>query len=68
MIVVIADDITGAAEMGGIALRYGLKSMVANDVISDAKADVLIIGNEIDCHPLTGSYAEMIFVNFADAR
>lgn len=43
MIVVIADDITGAAEMGGIALRYGLKSIVANDVITNANAHVLII-------------------------
>jgi D-threonate/D-erythronate kinase len=43
MIVVIADDITGAAEMGGIALRYGLKSIIADDVIADVKADVLII-------------------------
>lgn len=43
MILVIADDITGAAEMGGIALRYGLKPIVANDVITNAKADVLII-------------------------
>jgi uncharacterized protein YgbK (DUF1537 family) len=43
MIIVIADDITGAAEMGGIALRYGLKSIVADNVVTDAKADVLII-------------------------
>lgn len=43
MIVVIADDITGAAEMGGIALRYGLKSVVANNIITNANADVLII-------------------------
>lgn len=41
MIVVIADDITGAAEMGGIALRYGLKTVVAEDV--NMKADVLVI-------------------------
>jgi len=43
MIVVIADDITGAAEMGGIALRYGLKSIMADDVSIDVKSDVLII-------------------------
>jgi uncharacterized protein YgbK (DUF1537 family) len=43
MIVVIADDITGAAEMGGIALRYGLKTVVAEDVDAHIKADVLII-------------------------
>jgi uncharacterized protein YgbK (DUF1537 family) len=43
MIVVIADDITGAAEMGGIALRYGLKTVVAEDVDAHIKADFLII-------------------------
>jgi uncharacterized protein YgbK (DUF1537 family) len=43
MIVVIADDITGAAEMGGIALRYGLKAIVAEDVDANMKADVLVI-------------------------
>lgn len=43
MIVVIADDITGAAEMGGIALRYGLKTIVAEDADATMKADVLVI-------------------------
>jgi uncharacterized protein YgbK (DUF1537 family) len=43
MIVVIADDITGAAEMGGIALRYGLKTVVAEDVDANIKTDVLVI-------------------------
>ncbi|MFL5811540.1 MAG: four-carbon acid sugar kinase family protein, partial [Flavisolibacter sp.] len=43
MVVVIADDITGAAEMAGIALRYGLKTIVAGDVVADAELEVLII-------------------------
>jgi uncharacterized protein YgbK (DUF1537 family) len=43
MIVVIADDITGAAEMGGVALRYGLKTIVSEDVDANVKADVFII-------------------------
>jgi uncharacterized protein YgbK (DUF1537 family) len=43
MIIVIADDITGAAEMGGIALRYGLKTIVAENVDTNVKADVFII-------------------------
>jgi len=43
MTIVIADDITGAAEMAGIALRYNLSAIVADDV-SDAKnTDVLIV-------------------------
>ncbi len=43
MIVVVADDITGAAEMGGIALRYGLSVIVADDLIESDKYDVVVI-------------------------
>ena len=43
MIVVIADDITGAAELGGVALRYGLRALLSNEVKPAAGTDVLII-------------------------
>ena len=43
MIVVIADDITGAAEMGGIAIRYGLNTIVADDLIESDKYEALVI-------------------------
>ena len=43
MIVVIADDITGAAELGGIALRFGLKVLLSNEASSSSKVDVLIL-------------------------
>src|SRR5687767_13628537 len=43
MIVVIADDITGAAELGGIALRYGLKVLLSDDVRTTENVDVLIL-------------------------
>jgi len=43
MIVVIADDITGAAEIGGIALRYGLSVVVSDEVNINNNADVLVI-------------------------
>lgn len=43
MIVVIADDITGAAELGGIALRFGLKVLLSNDIKPSADCDVLIV-------------------------
>jgi uncharacterized protein YgbK (DUF1537 family) len=42
MIVVIADDITGAAELGGIALRYGLSVCLSDDAMP-ANADVLVV-------------------------
>ena len=44
MIAVIADDFTGAAELAGISLRYGLKTAdrFANEVVA-SDADVLIV-------------------------
>ncbi|HEY4150917.1 MAG TPA: four-carbon acid sugar kinase family protein [Chitinophagaceae bacterium] len=43
MIAVIADDFTGAAELGGIGLRYGLSVEINTAVNPAAKADLLII-------------------------
>jgi uncharacterized protein YgbK (DUF1537 family) len=42
MMAVIADDFTGAAELAGISLRYGLSVIVCLDNIIDAGADVMI--------------------------
>lgn len=46
MIAVIADDFTGAAEIGGIALRQGLSVMVDTAVPKAATAEVLIIATD----------------------
>lgn len=45
MIIVIADDITGAAEIAGIALNHGLKTSFAiNDIeLGDALPDVFVV-------------------------
>lgn len=43
MIAVIADDFTGAAELGGIGLRYGLQVEIATGVTAGSGADLLII-------------------------
>ena len=43
MIAVIADDFTGAAELAGISLRYGLSVEVLLDTVSDSNADVVIV-------------------------
>ncbi|RYZ26909.1 MAG: four-carbon acid sugar kinase family protein [Chitinophagaceae bacterium] len=43
MIVVIADDITGAAELAGIALRYGLRVLLSRQVSQFAGFDVLCL-------------------------
>ena len=46
MIAVIADDLTGAAEMAGIAWRFGLSAELFLQDISDTKADVLIVSTD----------------------
>jgi D-threonate/D-erythronate kinase len=43
MIVVIADDITGAAEMAGIGLRYNLRVVISDDVAVKPDPDLLVI-------------------------
>jgi len=58
MIAVIADDITGAAELAGIGLNYQLKTEV-NTVVADATdADLLIIN--ADTRSLTAEEAKQI--------
>lgn len=46
MIAVIADDFTGAAELAGISLRYGLSVSVHLDNKIDVSADVVIISTD----------------------
>jgi uncharacterized protein YgbK (DUF1537 family) len=46
MIAVIADDFTGAAELAGISLRYGLSVSVHLDNCIDTDADVVIISTD----------------------
>jgi uncharacterized protein YgbK (DUF1537 family) len=43
MIVVIADDLTGAAELAGIGLRYNMKTELATSVIMDTVADLFVV-------------------------
>ncbi|UEG54602.1 four-carbon acid sugar kinase family protein [Mucilaginibacter daejeonensis] len=45
-VAVIADDLTGAAEIGGIGLRYGLKVEIAKTVDPDTKADMVVIDTD----------------------
>lgn len=46
MIAVIADDLTGAAEIGGIALRHGLRVVMDTTVRSTVDMDVLVIATD----------------------
>jgi uncharacterized protein YgbK (DUF1537 family) len=46
MIAVIADDFTGAAEIGAIGLRFGLSAEVQTQFYPDSKADLLVIDTD----------------------
>ncbi len=43
MIAVVADDFTGAAEIGGIALRHGFRVVIDTKVGKTADTDILVI-------------------------
>lgn len=43
MIAVIADDFTGAAEIGGVGLKYGLKVVIETEVKQNGLVDLLVI-------------------------
>jgi uncharacterized protein YgbK (DUF1537 family) len=43
MIAVIADDFTGAAEIGGIGLNHGLRVLIETKVKAVSGIDLLII-------------------------
>lgn len=49
MTIVLADDITGAAEIAGTALRYGLKAsfLTADADIDDHDSDIVVVATDI---------------------
>jgi uncharacterized protein YgbK (DUF1537 family) len=49
VIAVIADDLTGAAEIAGVGLRYGLRAEVQTELRPDSKADVVVIDTDSRC-------------------
>jgi uncharacterized protein YgbK (DUF1537 family) len=60
MIAVIADDFTGAAEIGGVGLRNRLKVVIETEKIQTSDADLLIIAT--DTRSLPASEASEIIV------
>ncbi|WP_461451535.1 four-carbon acid sugar kinase family protein [Mucilaginibacter sp.] len=52
MIAVIADDLTGAAEIGGLALKYNLKIELTTKPGLNSNADVLVICTDTRSMPL----------------
>lgn len=62
MIAVIADDFTGAAEIGGIGLRYGLRTEIETEVIPESRAELLIIATDtrsMEAGPAQAAVAEI---------
>ncbi|WP_243345486.1 four-carbon acid sugar kinase family protein [Parabacteroides sp. FAFU027] len=46
MITVLADDLTGAAEMAGVAMRYGLRVAFGIESIPDVESDVCVVATD----------------------
>jgi uncharacterized protein YgbK (DUF1537 family) len=65
MIIVIADDLTGAAELGGLALEYGLNAEVTTAMSPAAKPDMLIIAT--DTRSLSKDAAEDVMARVSAA-
>ncbi len=71
MIIVIADDITGAAEIAGVCLRYGLTVAFGIDSLPEEVADVQIIATdsrsatEIDAYATHFKLSSDIFLKHA---
>lgn len=57
MIAVIADDFTGAAEIGGMGLRRGLKVLIETSVTGSADAELLVIAT--DTRSMTAAAARL---------
>ena len=58
MIVVIADDLTGAAEIGGVGLRHGLKVDVVTSSKHAIDCDLLVIDTDTRSLPLIKARAK----------
>jgi uncharacterized protein YgbK (DUF1537 family) len=65
MIAVIADDFTGAAEIGGIGLRYGLRVVIETEDVQQHDADLLIIATDTRSLPAKEAEAHIIKITKA---
>ena len=61
MITVIADDITGAAEIAGVCLRYGLRVTFGIETVPGTECDVCVIST--DSRSATEAEAYSIYLN-----
>ncbi len=68
MIAVIADDLTGAAELGGIGLRYGLAVEINTKINSNSKADLLVIAGDTRSKNKKEAVEEMVDITAKVAK
>lgn len=59
MIAVIADDFTGAAEIGGIGLRRGMKVLIETSVDAVEDVDLLVLATETRSMPVEQAKKEI---------
>jgi uncharacterized protein YgbK (DUF1537 family) len=59
MIAVIADDFTGAAEIGGVGLRYGLNVLIETEVNEVEGVDLLVIATDTRSLHAESAYKEV---------
>jgi len=64
LIAVIADDFTGAAELGGVALRYGLTAEVQTEFNAHADVDLIVV--DTDTRSCTAEEAARRVTNVAE--
>lgn len=62
MIAVIADDFTGAAEIAGLGLRYGLKVEIESHLFTESNADLLIIATDTRSKEESEAYEEVFII------
>ena len=62
MIVVIADDLTGAAELGGIGLSHGMKVQISIGIELTSEIDLLVIATDTRSKSETEAVDDMIVV------
>jgi len=65
MIAVIADDLTGAAEIGGIGLRHGLRTEIHTLVPEHTNAGLLVIAADSRSKPEAAAIDEMTTITQA---
>ena len=58
MIAVIADDFSGAVEIGGIGCRLGMKTTVSTAVFADSSVDLMVI--DADTRSLSATEAALV--------